>query len=468
MRTLLFLLVATMSVRAAQPVFDEWFENKTMRIDYTHSGDVSGEQIALEAVYEEGSWPGRTVFLIDTLNLGQYAAQVFDLASGTLIYSTGFSSVYGEWETTDEARHIRRAISETVRIPYPERPIRFELNKRDRRNRSIPLWSVDIDPQTRSINREKKQFGFRCRKAIDNGDPHAKIDLLIMGDGFTRKDRALFDRAVKRYIDVLFSVSPFKERRHDFNVWVIESLSAERGIDNPRSGQWRYTLLGMQYNAFDVDRYVLSFDNKALRDVASLVPYDLLYVIINSPKYGGGGIFNQYAVCYSGREKEQPDWWADYVFVHEFGHLFAGLADEYYSSEVAYNDLYPLDVEPWEPNITTLADERIKWENLLTPGVAVPTPWAKAVYDSLTKRVAGAALEERLKISAEMKALLHDAAYEGVVGCFEGAGYASEGIYRPAIDCRMFSKSLNDFCPVCRNAIERMIDFIIGKPVSAN
>jgi hypothetical protein len=167
-----------------------------------------------------------------------------------------------------------------------------------------------------------------------------------------------------------------------------------------------------------------------------------------------------------GAVKKENAWWPDYVFVHEFGHSFAGLGDEYYSSDVAYTDFYPADVEPWEPNLTALLEGRdLKWGHLVADGTPIPTPWEKALYDSLvTVRgdldTESATYDEDVaKIDAERSGILEESAYSGKVGAFEGAGYASEGVYRPALDCRMFSKSLAPFCPVCMEAIERMIDF---------
>ena len=463
MKNLMILFfIARVGALSAQPAFDHWFEDKTLRIDYVHTGDATGEQISLETLYQEGEWPGRTIFLLDTLNLGQYLARVIDAESGQLIYSQGFSSVYGEWETTDEAKTLRRSISETVRIPYPRRPVTFDIHKRDRVNRFQFLWSVNIDPSSRAVNREKKNVRLRTRKLIDNGDPKQKVDVAIMGDGYTQNDLRKFRRDVEHFIQVLFSSPPFDECRRDFNVWAVESVSSEHGIDEPRENIWRDTILGAQYNAFDVSRYVLTFNNRSVRDVAALVPYDAIYILINSSQYGGGGIFNQYAICYTGERENQPAWWADYVFVHEFGHSFAALADEYYTSDVAYNDLYPLDVEPWEPNITTLqCDGKAKWHDLLTPGLPVPTPWGKAAYDSLSAlRNNGNNVQE---IGEQMDKLLKSPELLGKIGCFEGGGYASQGVYRPALNCRMFSKSLVEFCPVCKQAIRQMIDFTVGR-----
>jgi len=223
----------------------------------------------------------------------------------------------------------------------------------------------------------------------------------------------------------------------------------ESGIDNPRTGIFVKSAFELSYNSFDSDRYILAFDNKRIRDIAANAPYDQLYFIINSNKYGGGGIYNLYSTCYSHDDNEENAWWTDYVFVHEFGHAFGGLADEYYSSEVAYSEFYPLDREPWEPNVTPfIHPDSIKWKQFIEPGTPLPTPWNKAAFDEIPYKNQ----PERFKFLREQENW-------GKVGAYEGSGYSSEGLYRPYLDCKMFSKSLVGFCPVCKNSIERVIKF---------
>lgn len=452
---------------AAKASYDSFFTDNTLRVDYFQTGTASREIISLDQIYREGEWPGTRSNLIDTLNLGQYLLKVYDLATNQLIFSHGFASIFGEWQTTDEAiSGTFRTMHGTARLPFPKRSVQFIIAKRNKKNVFINQFFTTIDPGSRFVNCERKSFPYKTNALISNGAPKNKVDLLIMGDGYTKEDLKKFHRDVKRYTDDLFAVSPFKERAKDFNVWTIDVISKDSGIDEPRKKRWKQTALGTSYNSLDLARYVLSLSNKEIHDIAAMVPYDNIYILVNSSRYGGGGIFNCMATCYTGSEKGQPDWWSDYVFVHEFGHAFAGLADEYYTSNVAYNDLYPPDVEPWEPNITTLTNkEHLKWAALIKPGTPIPTPWEKARYDSLLNAVKqldkkAADYEEKDKLlHQQAQAILNSPKYQGIVGCFEGAGYASQGIYRPAIDCRMFSKSLGGFCPVCRNAIERMINF---------
>ncbi len=301
---------------------------------------------------------------------------------------------------------------------------------------------------------------------ITNGDVHSKVDIAILGDGYTKDEMPKFLSDARHFTSVLFSTEPFKHRKKDFNVRAVEVESRESGIDRPDQNIWTDHALGTSYNSFGSARYVLTGANGAVRDNAASAPYDFLFILVNCNRYGGGGIFQLYAVCFATGETPSTAWQADYVFVHEFGHCFAGLGDEYYSSSVAYNDFYQKGIEPWEPNIAADISRRgLKWGDLVQPGTAVPTPWKKAAYDSMEaergklKRDAPGYAEHRQAILDSEHAILNDTAAAGVVGAFEGAGYSSAGLYRPSLDCRMFSLSLTDFDPVCARAISRMIDF---------
>ena len=467
MKNLIAVLLVAPALLFGGVQFEQFFANKTLRVDYFHTGTAAEEIFSLDQAYEEGEWPGTRTHLIPDALVGLYMADVYDVESGAKIFAIGYNSIFGEWQTTGEAiKGIRRTMHETVRLPYPLKPVKLVVCKRTRDNAFAPLWTTTIDPASRFINREKKKSDFKATKFIDNGVVENKVDLLILGDGYTADDMDKFRNDVKRYTDDLFAAAPFDRRKNDFNVWTIEAESQDSGIDQPRKNQWQRTAFGLSFNTFDLERYVLSLHNKEIHDAASLAPYDAIYILFNTPRYGGGGIYNAMATCYTGKPENQPDWWSDYVFVHEFGHSFAGLADEYYTSDVAYNDMYPVDVEPWEPNITTLnVNGGPKWADKLTPGVKTPTPWQKSRYDSLThaRRALSRSQtdydKKRKEIESQMDAILNDPEFKDVTGCFQGGGYASDGVYRPSINCRMFSKSLVEFCPVCRDALDKMIDY---------
>jgi len=304
---------------------------------------------------------------------------------------------------------------------------------------------------------------------MENGNPAEKVDILILGDGYTANEMEKFHKDAQRLNESMFRTHPFKEHMKEFNVRRMDVPSAESGIDVPDKGIWKRHVLGTRYNTFGVARYVLTLENKSLRDIAGGAPYDFLCILINDTRYGGGGIYNLYATTYTGEGVSGQKWQEDYMYVHEFGHSFGGLADEYYTSTTGYNDLYLPGIEPWEPNVTALTDRKnVKWNAFMSPGIAVPTPWGKVAYDSLEAirakldRLAPDYYEKREPIMKAEAAVLKSSETAGKVGVFEGAGYAARGLYRPAVDCRMFTLSLVDFDPVCSAAIERVIGFYAG------
>jgi hypothetical protein len=408
---------------SAQPVFERFFTSKALRIDLYHSGDARSELYSLDEVREEPFWAGNPRTLVDTLNLGGCLLRVFDVGTNMMIYSRGYSSVFDEWKTTAEAlAGFPRTFHESLIIPRPRGPVQVRIDARDRKNVFKPVFDLIVDPNDYHINTERRFAGVRVLQLAENGPPANKVDIAILGDGYGTNEMHKLRNDAERLIAVLFDVEPFKSRKSDFNVRLIETISTESGVDEPREGKYRGNVLGLSFNAFDIPRYMLTFSNKAVRDVAGNAPYDLVVIIANAKRYGGGGIYNLYS------DGSVDNEFSGYVFVHEFGHAFAALGDEYYSSEVAYNDLYPKGMEPWEPNITALLDTaNVKWGDLMKAGTPVPTP--------------------------------DDSLHAGVVGCFEGAGYSAKGLYRPCRDCIMFSKKVGPFCPVCRRAVERMIDY---------
>jgi hypothetical protein len=439
-----------------------------MRVDYYHSGTKGEESFALDCAYLEGPWPGSQRNLLDTLNVGEYLLRVYDRATGVLIYSRGFSSVFQEWQTTDEAmRGIRRTFSESARFPFPRREVQVAIARRDRYSVFRELFSIVLDPQDPTqVRREKREPAYGVLSLMENGPAATKVDIAVLGDGYAKEEMEKFRKDARHFTDVLFSTTPFNGRKSDFNVRAIEVVSPQSGIDVPDRNVWKDTPLGTAYNTFGSARYVLTTENKALRDIAAAVPYDFICILVNDTRYGGGGIFQLYTTTYTAEPSAKEAWRMDYVYVHEFGHSFAGLADEYYTSSTGYNDFYPAGVEPWEPNITANADSAsIKWKGLLTRDTPVPTPWEKAQYDSI--EVLRGKLDRQAPDYYEKSNPLHEAGqrtlkssrFAGKVGAFEGAGYVSRGLFRPAVDCRMFSLSTVGFDPVCSAAISRMVDF---------
>ena len=446
--------------------FDEHFIDKTMRVDYFHSGGRGTEIVALDRVVSDGPWAGSRTRLVDDLNLGKYLFEVLDRRTNRVIYSRGFASIYGEWETTPESREVHRTFHESLRFPWPRRPVQVVLKVRDAENSFHEIWSTVVDPDSRFVNPADRPPAGEVWSLFTSGPPAEKVDLLILGEGYTEDERGKFRADATRLTEALFEEEPFRSRRDDFNVWGIDLPSAVAGVSRPRAGQFRRTPLSAEYNVFDSERYLLTYDNRALRDAASAAPYEFIEILVNEEQYGGGGIFNFQATAAA------DTGFAEYVFIHEFGHHFAGLADEYYTSDVAYETGASYHPEPWEPNVTALHDPGdLKWGDLVAPDTPLPTPWDKEAFEAASTaaqrerrdlRAAGAPETEMDRLfTAQMEretALLASMPHAGKVGAFEGASYEPAGLYRPEIDCIMFTRNPVGFCRVCRRAISRVID----------
>jgi hypothetical protein len=444
---------------------------RTMRVDYDHTGNATEERFSLDRVVVEPlEWPGNPVRPLDDTNLGKYFFEVADKATGHVLYSRGFASIYGEWETTGEAKERYRTFSESLRFPAPSAPVKIVVRKRDAKNAFRDVWTTVVDPKDRFVDDSKPPSPGPLIELQRNGPPSEKVDFLILGDGYTSAERGKFEKDARRLMEILFAVSPYKERRSNFNVWGLCPPAEQSGISRPSTGVHRRSRVGTTYDAFGTERYMLTFENRSFRDVASFAPYEFVEILANSNTYGGGGIFNLYSTVAADSA------WAPYIFVHEFGHHFAGLADEYFTSEVAYEPSAER-VEPWEPNVTALLDPRaFKWKELVSAGTPLPTPWDKEAFEAHSRRIQ----ERRRRIRAENrpeeemdalfreqmaeeKAMFAKEKYAGRVGAFEGAMYESKGYYRPQIDCIMFSRNEVPFCAPCRRAISRVIDLYTGR-----
>ena len=450
----------------ATPDFDTFFRDKTMRVDYVHSGGLGQEIIGLDQVVSDGPWAGSRTRLVDDLNLGKYLFEVIDRRTNRILYSRGFASIYGEWETTAESRTVHRSFHESLRFPWPRAPVQVVLKTRDAGNSFREIWSTVIDPDSRFVNPIDRPPAGEVWPLFENGPSSERVDLLVIGEGYTAAELPKFHADATRLVNALFDEEPFRSRRGDFNVWGLDLPSAESGVSRPRAGEFRRTPLSAEYNIFDSERYLLTYDNRALRDAASAAPYEFLEILVNEAQYGGGGIFNFQATAAAGTG------FAEYVFVHEFGHHFAGLADEYYTSDVAYDTGAAEHPEPWEPNVTALHDPaHVKWGDLIDADTPVPTPWDKDAFEAesvsaqaerrrLREEGAPETLMDRLFTEQMTRetALLAGMQYSGQVGAFEGASYESTGLFRPEADCIMFTRNPVGFCRVCRRAIERVID----------
>ncbi len=454
----------------AQTDFDLLFNDRTMRVDYFHHGNAAEDDISLDHIYVYGQWAGSPNHLIDPFNNGRYYVKLYDAARNRLIFSKGFDSYFAEYRTTNPALEgIKRTFHESVLIPEPKHKCILVLEERQRNNIYKPVFVKEIDPADVHIIREDFKNTEKIITSLKNGNPHDKVDVVFLAEGYTQAEFIRFKEDLKKRTDLLFSVEPYKSNKKNFNVYGVFRPSADPGVDEPDKGIYRRTALNSTFYSLDLNRYLLTEDNRTLRDMAACVPYDAIFIMVNSKRYGGGGIYNQFAVFTA----HSPV--SALVFVHEFGHSFAGLADEYYTSSTAYNDFYPKGVEPVEPNITALLDPTfLKWKNEVNPGKAIPSQWNKAEYDSLSvkrqkfRRRLRTELnsDEQAKIKREMNRLdrklkdfIATHPLKNKTGFFEGAGYSSKGLYRPMLNCLMFSNREKKFCTVCQNAILRMIHF---------
>ncbi len=461
--------------------FDRVFVDATLRIDTYHAGNAAEETVTLDRVVWQPGWAGSRTHLADPFGVGRYLATVTDPASRVVLFSKGYDSYFGEYRTTAAAEAgTRRTFHESVLIPCPKQPVRFAIAVRQRDGSLREIFAAGVDPAATGVVRAPLEAGVEVIPVHHGGDPHAVVDVAIVAEGYTAKEEKKFRRDLARYVGVLFSQEPYASRKDRFNVAGVFKASQESGCSEPSWGEWRETAVGATFDALGSERYLLTEENRRLRDLAAHVPYDALFIMVNSARYGGGGIYNLYCTFTSDNQ------WSPYVFMHEFGHHFAGLADEYYTSSVAYSEFYPKGTEPDAPNVTALLDPgALKWQALVTPGTPVPTPWEKAEFDAMDRAYQKVREELNAKIAAAKRAkaprgdveklqaeserlsaehakrvdaYLARSRFVGQVGAFEGAGYAAEGLYRPALDCIMFTKGLKPFCKVCQQAIVRVIE----------
>ena len=403
--------------------FDQYFTNKTLRINYLHIGDSRTESMRVCEFHAGGIWSGTHKYLIEPDRYGDILFQVFDSISGQLIYSRSYSCLFGEFRTTERATTESGSFEECITLPFPKNSIRFVFTSYNRRQEGTEICSGYFNHNSTPTIPFVKEY--KTMNLHIGGKSENCLDILFIPDGYAKQDEAKLKKDMKAFARHIIHCSPYKNHLSEVNIRAIVGFSEESGITDPNAGVRRSTLLNSSYNVIDVDRYLMCLNVWKMNDIADDAPYDAIIIIANSPKYGGGGIYNFYATVCNGAPQ------ADYVIVHEMGHSIAGLADEYYTSEVSVSDFYPTDIEPIEPNVTTLVNFDLKWKQMLAPKTPVPTP-------STTE-------------------------YDTTLGVFEGGGYVAEGVYRPWRHCTMKEIRYDNFCPVCTWAIEKAIQYYSGK-----
>ena len=417
MRRILLFLALLPSIAFAQ--FDEWFTEASLRVDYTLTGNSKTTSFALKELIREPYWSGSKINLIDNLEFGNYIVKVYEPGTDHLLFSKGYQNLYGEWQTTDEAALVTKSFDESVVVPFPKKNIEIVLCRKDWDGNLIEGMRLNVSPDDYFIRTADNLHLPVYNAWIGNQDVTKAVDIVLLPEGYTQEEMGKFVKDCDFFVESLFAYAPYDRYRNSFNVRGVMAASQESGCTEPGAHVYRNTVMRFSYWTFDSERYCMSTDNRDIRDLAGQVPYDQIYILVNSQKYGGGGIYNFYCSSAVGNSYSSD------IFIHEFGHGFAGLADEYYDDHDTYGDFYNNDIEPWEPNITTLVDFDTKWKDMLDKKTPVPTPREKK--------------------------------YEQTIGVFEGGGYENEGIYSPHMDCLMKTFKGHVFCPVCQRAIERMI-----------
>jgi hypothetical protein len=414
-----FLFIFLFQMGFSQDNYKKYFTDQSMRVDFIFGGNAKSEKLYLEQIKKEPYWGGTKTNLIDRFDYGEYKFEVLDSETDQLIYSRGFCTLFEEWQTTTEAQQVDRSYYQTITFPYPKNLVKLKIYSRKWEGDFTQVFEMKINPNDYFINPEIKNFS--TKKLVDNGDPANHVDIAFLAEGYTQTELGKFEADVKKMVNYLFSQEPFKSNANKINIWIVNSVSEESGTDLPGKGIYRKTIMNSSFYTFDSDRYLTTSDVKSVRDLAGIVPYDEICILVNTNIYGGGGVYNHYAIFSADHSL------SDKVFIHEFGHSFAGLGDEYYNSSTSYNDFYNTAIEPWSPNLTTMVNFDIKWKSMIDTKTPVPTPRT---------------IENK-----------------NIIGVFEGGGYVSKGVFSPVMDCRMKSNEAGGFCPVCAKAIEEMIKF---------
>jgi len=395
---------------------------RTLRLDYIFAGDVNKQEISLEQANSFAGWAGRRHHLDQTLVPGSGTISMRDAKTGKLLYTQGFSTLFQEWLQTEEATQRRRAYENVFLLPMPTDTVLITVNLRDMRQHPLVEYTHQLAPNDELIHNLDGRKPAEHKYLLHSGSSDDCIDIAMVAEGFTEAEFDEFYASAQEAMDALFAHAPFDSLKGRFNVVAVAVPSKDSGVSIPQKGIWKETPFGSHFKTFYVDRYLTTCELRNLHDALIGIPYEHIMVLANTEKYGGGGIFNAYTLATTKNAQFRP------VVVHEFGHSFAWLADEYADAgDAEYEPYYTPNEEPLEANLTTLKDFSKKWNDLLTAGVELPTP------DTPENA--------------------------GKVGLFEGGGYQFKGVYRPCRDCRMRTNEYPTFCPVCQRAIAKLIDF---------
>lgn len=414
----LFSLLCLTSLEAQN--FDDSFTDKTLRIDYIFNGNSEKQSISVDGLSELPSWAGRRNHLGEIPLEGNGQIIVRDIGSGTCIYKTSFSTLFQEWLETDEAKTLTKGFENTFLVPYPKQPVEVEVVLFNLSRQVIASLKHKVDPTDILIQHKGYSHVTPHKYIHQGGSPEQCIDVAIVAEGYTEQEMETFYKDARTAVESIFSHEPFQSAKEKFNFVAVGTASLDSGVSIPRLGDWKKTAFGSHFSTFYSDRYLTTTRMKSIHDALAGIPYEHIIVLANTDEYGGGGIYNSLTLTAAHHRLFKP------VVVHEFGHSFGGLADEYFYDNDVMTDTYPTDVEPWEPNVTTLVNFESKWQKMLKKGTPIPTSPEDPNY---------------------------------TVGVYLGGAYSSKGIYRGSFNCRMRTNEYPTFCPVCENAVANIIHF---------
>lgn len=420
-RNTILILCFLMIINIHAQEFTDFFKNKTLRVDYIFTGDAKQQSIYLDELSHLPSWAGRRHHLSELPLEGNGQITMTDLTTRECIYRTSFSSLFQEWLSTDEAQKTAKGFENTFLLPYPQHPVEIEITLLNSSRKVMARLKHIVHPDDILIHERGISHITPHKYLLKSGSEADCIDVAILAEGYTEAEMDLFYKDAEKACESLFFYEPFKSMKSRFNIVAVASPSKDSGVSVPRKNDWKQTAFNSHFDTFYSDRYLTTSRVKSIHNALSGIPYEHIIIIVNTEEYGGGGIYNSYTLTAAHHPTFKP------VVVHEFGHSFGGLGDEYFYEEDVMADTYPLNVEPWEPNISTRVDFSSKWEDMLPAGVPVPTP------PQMNKQY--------------------------LVGVYEGGGYSAKGIYRPSFDCRMRTNEYPTFCPVCQRSIRRIIEF---------
>jgi len=420
MKYLFMLMFMVLLIQKSEAQFNKYFTDQTLRLDYYHCGNAETEKYFFDELIREPYWAGSETNLIDNKGFGTDFVEVRTANTNELIYSRGYCTLFGEWQTTAEAKTTDCCYPESVIVPFPHEKVVISIVCRNKKGEFEKRFEYEVDPKSNFIKNEREKLP--VFDIVHSGNSNKKVDIVLLPEGYTEDQQELFMADCKKFSDEFFSYAPYSQNKDKFNIRGVWAASDQSGPDVPGANIWNKTRLNGSYYTFESERYLMIKDFQGVRDVAGNAPYDYIYILANTSKYGGGAVYNFYGISAAHHPDESGK-----IYIHEFGHLFAGLGDEYVGG-VEFSEFYPTDVEPWEPNLTTLVDFGKKWKNMMPEGTAIPTPEKERKAEKL--------------------------------GVYEGGGYVSKGVYRPWVNCLMNNlHTIDVFCPVCSKAIQEMIDF---------